>query len=488
MREEELSDLGGKLWVLGARPPLFGSLADHSGLQAPKLTANPQSRGYPCLQAPARLSTNKSAGQAAGTGRLGLPNRSGTPSPAQPRPPAGPQTQPTSSAPHSPGSTGAHVLTAVGETFGGPGPGAGLWIRARDLPTEVSLSDKQKCGAQPGDRNSRDRTQSRGAWPCLAGDTGPGHRGHHVLTETRRVCSTGKHGPQARTVTTSWPCRPARPFPRPPQWPAGRDFKRPPDGKQDLAGIWGHGATASAGVQKSRLSRPRLRVAPNCGLSPPATSRAQRFRTQQSASSGGARSHRPAHARPRCSHSCCCPSSTRFLPPAASRQALRLPWAPGQSAAEPHKPQHTQRLARGCPGATLPPVVTPQPWQRKASIVVGASHSPRSPCRPLCPLSLRCGAVGLNQARGPPPPPLSCHPQPHLTCTSPRQGLRGGAPGTGAGGVVLPERAMRGGTEVAGSGCPAGGTGALGTARLPPHLSPSHCDPGSRGDGWGPGG
>lgn len=278
-------------------------------------------------------------------GRLGLPHGSGTPSPAQP----------ASSAPHSPGSTAAHVPTGVGETFGGPGPGAGLWTRARDLPTEVSLSDKQTRGAQPRDRNSRDRTQSRGAWPCLAGDTGPGHRGHHVVTETRRVCSTGKHGPQARTVTTSWPCRPARPFPRPPPWPAGRDFKRPPDGKQDLAGIWGHRATASAGVQKSRLSRHRLRVAPNCGLSPPATSRAQGFRTQQRASSGGARSHRrspreaallafllPAPA-PR--------ASCRLQPPARPSGSHGLPASQLQSRANPstHRGWHGGVREPCCP-------------------------------------------------------------------------------------------------------------------------------------------
>lgn len=46
-------------------------------------------------------------------------------------------------------------------------------------------------------------------------------------------------------------------------------------------------------------------------------------------------------------------------------------------------------------------------------------------------------------------------PPPRLTCTSPQDGLCGGAPGAGAGGVASPERAMGGRRAVADAGCPA---------------------------------
>lgn len=238
----------------------------------------------------------------------------------------------------------------------GPRPRCGALDKSQRPPHRGQpLRQTDTWSTAEGQKQQRQDPESRGAWPCLAGDTGPGHRGHHVVTETRRVCGTGKHGPQAHTVTMSWPCRPARPFPRPPQWPAGRDFKRPPDGKQDLAGIWGHGATAPARVQKNRLSRHRLRVAPNCGLSPPATSRAPGFWTQQRASSGGARSHRrspreaallafllPAPA-PR--------ASCRLQPPAGPSGSHGLPASQPRSCANPstHRGWHGGVREPRCP-------------------------------------------------------------------------------------------------------------------------------------------
>lgn len=155
-----------------------------------------------------------------------------------------------------------------------------------------------------------------------------------------------------------------------------------------------------------------------------------------------------------------CPGSEHFLLPPS--QALGLLWAPSWAAPEPDKPwspshacNQTKRLAWGYPGsqAVPPQMVTHHPWHpgRKRPpllLRVWPTHTrvPRVPSPD--PRGHR-----LSQLLGSSPPTL---PPPHLTCTSPRDGLREEAPGAGAADVAFPERAMGGGTEVAGSECPAG--------------------------------
>lgn len=142
--------------------------------------------------------------------------------------------------------------------------------------------------------------------------------------------------------------------------------------------------------------------------------------------------------------------------PAISQPGSQAPTAPSRAAPELDKPRppscacnQTKRLAWGYPRsqAVPPQMVTHQPWQRKAPLLfrVQLAHT-----RVLSPDPR---GHRLNWLLGSSLPAL--HP-PHLTCTSPWDGLRGGAPGTGAGGVEFQEWAMEVGIEVAASEHPAG--------------------------------
>lgn len=88
--------------------------------------------------------------------------------------------------------------------------------------------------------------------------------------------------------------------------------------------------------------------------------------------------------------------------------------------------------------AVPPQMVTHQPWQRKAPLLfrVQLAHT-RVP-------SPDPGEHRLNWLLGSPLPTL---PPPHLTCISPRDALRGGAPGIRAGGVEFLGWAMEAGQE-----------------------------------------
>lgn len=132
--------------------------------------------------------------------------------------------------------------------------------------------------------------------------------------------------------------------------------------------------------------------------------------------------------------------------PALSQPGPQAPTAPSRAAPELDKPwppscacNQTKRLAWGYPRsqAVRPPqMVTHQPWLRKAPLLfrVQLAHT-RVP-------SPNPGGHRLNWLLG---SSLPTRPPPHLTCTSPWDGLGGGAPETRAGGVEFQEWAMEAG-------------------------------------------
>lgn len=71
----------------------------------------------------------------------------------------------------------------------------------------------------------------------------------------------------------------------------------------------------------------------------------------------------------------------------------------------------------------------------------------------------------------------------HLTCTSPLNGLRREVPGAGADGVAFPQRAMEVGQKWQTASVQLESRALSCQLRLPPHLSTSHCIPGSPGTG-----
>lgn len=120
-----------------------------------------------------------------------------------------------------------------------------------------------------------------------------------------------------------------------------------------------------------------------------------------------------------------------------------------------------------------PQMVTHQPWQRKAPLLLRVQPVPKSPL-------LTLGGHRLSWLLGSSLPTLFPL---HLTCTSPLNGLRREVPGAGADGVAFPQRAMEVGQKWQTASVQLESRALSCQLRLPPHLSTSHCIPGSPGTG-----